>query len=877
MTLRRRRHARSRRFSTVALGLLAVASLLAFGTPVSAVAAGAESCVYDASTKTVTAAMLDGSQATLVVSGLQIWFGAAPAPCGAATTTNTDSVSIAGGVGTTETLIVDHRGGVFGPGAAAESNFPEIEIATTLGDATDKVIVYGTEGADYYAAGQNGFALNSDGDVDLTFAPGAFPLEVNLLGGDDYFNGRGESGAGLHFLGPIVARGGAGNESLIRGSSEPDLLEGGDGNDILRGQEANDKLDGGLGDDSLGGGSEDDELIGGPGVDEFLGSGENDTMYAHDGTVDLTINGGPGNDTAQIDAADPAPLATETVIRPAESCDFDGIAHSLSLTQTPGSTSTLRVVNGGIWFGEILAPCGAATTTNVDTITINGSVGTVETLVIDQRGGFFGPGASPETNTPEIEIATNLGDTSDRVVFYGTESRDVMAAGQSGVATDSDGDVDVTFAPATFNLEVHLLGGDDHFDARGTGGAGLNFLGPVVATGGEGSETLIRGGNAADNIDGGPGNDLIESQDGADTLVGGPGDDTFAAGDGNDTVTGGSGADTFNGSGGDDTFFAQDDEADAFISGGSGFDTAYVDTGIDPTPITVENVIGDGAPPPPPSATGCTYDSVTKTVTATLAAGESATLVVAGVEIRFGGTPAACGAATTTNADTIVVNGSVGSIETLTIDQSGGRFAPGATAETGVAEIEISVLLRDSADVLVVRGTSDPDTIAIGSNGIALNSDGDGDVTVSPLPATVEIVGLGGVNTLMGRGGLGAGSPFLGNLVLRAGDAGDTLQGGEGNDALHGGTGNDVLEGRGGNDLLLGGGGNDSLSGNAGDDELIGGAGADSLAGGDATDLLRADDDEADTNLNGGPGSDTVHYDAGVDPTPVAVETLVPA
>ena len=48
-----------------------------------------------------------------------------------------------------------------------------------------------------------------------------------------------------------------------------------------------------------------------------------------------------------------------------------------------------------------------------------------------------------------------------------------------------------------------------------------------------------------------------------------------------------------NGSDGDDTFLAQDDEADATISGGAGFDTAYIDTGVDPTPITVEHVIGD--------------------------------------------------------------------------------------------------------------------------------------------------------------------------------------------------------------------------------------------------------------------------------------------
>jgi Ca2+-binding RTX toxin-like protein len=360
-------------------------------------------------------------------------------------------------------------------------------------------------------------------------------------------------------------------------------------------------------------------------------------------------------------------------------------------------------------------------------------------------------------------------------------------------------------------------------------------------------------------------------------LIGGSGDDTFAAGDGNDTVTGGPGADTFNGSGGDDTFHAQDDEADAFISGGAGFDTAHVDTGIDPTPVTVENVIGDDAPPPPPSATGCTYDAGTKTATATIAAGGTATLVVAGVELRFGTTPTACGGATTTNTDAIVVNGAAGSVETVTLDQSGGRFGPGATAETGTSEIEITLLLQDASDVLVVRGAPDADTIHVGASGIALNADGDRDVTATPLPAAIEVVGLGGVNTLTGRGGFGAGNPYTGALTLRAGDAGDTLQGGEGNDQLHGGAGNDALEGRGGNDLVLGGGGGDSLAGNGGNDELVGGAGADSLVGGDADDLLRADDDEADTNLNGGPGSDTVHYDVGVDPTPVAVETLVPA
>ncbi len=104
-----------------------------------------------------------------------------------------------------------------------------------------------------------------------------------------------------------------------------------------------------------------------------------------------------------------------------------------------------------------------------------------------------------------------------------------------------------------------------------------------------------------------------------------------------DTLTGGPGHDTFNGNDGNDTFHAQDDEADLSLSGGRGTDTAHIDTGIDPAPIAVENVIGDGGPPP--GGAGCTYNAVTRAVSATMAAGGQATLIVVGDEIRFGETP----------------------------------------------------------------------------------------------------------------------------------------------------------------------------------------------------------------------------------------------
>ncbi len=359
-------------------------------------------------------------------------------------------------------------------------------------------------------------------------------------------------------------------------------------------------------------------------------------------------------------------------------------------------------------------------------------------------------------------------------------------------------------------------------------------------------------------------------------MNGGPGDDFMAGGSEADSMTGGPGRDTFNGSDGNDTFFAQDDEADIQISGGGGTDTAHIDTGLDPTPIAVENVIGDGGPPP--SGPGCTYNAGTRTVSATMTAGAQATLVVAGGEIRFGESPVACGAATTENTDTITVGGAAGSVETLVVDQSGGAFAPGATAETtGTSEIEISVLLGDASDLVVVHGTSGADSISIGLAGIALNADGDGDITFSTLPARIEVFGHEGPNTINGRGGTGAGATYTGTLVLHAGDSGDTLTGGSGNDELYGGLGADSLTGFTGDDSLDGGGGTDTLAGNDGADSLIGGAGADSLIGGPGVDTLHADDDEADTSINGGQDADTAFYDLGIDPNPVASETLIAA
>lgn len=311
----------------------ALAALCAFFL-VDAASARAESCQYDSGTKAVTAEITSGATATLKVVGVELWFGLSPARCGAATTSNTDTIAIAGAPGSVERLVLDQRGGLFAPGATPEGGgISEIEIATALGGADDTVLVYLTQGDDRVAPGQNGMGLNADGDADVTFSPGAFPLAIRALGGVDYVNGRGEFGAGLAFLGTLTIAGGPGNDELLRGSFADDRLSGGAGDDVIEGNDGADVVDGGAGADILRAGGGDDDLTGGPGADVFIGVDGDDVFRAADGEADLQMNGGPGLDTVYYDPdLDPAPDFVETLLPeltpPVVVCDSaDGAWH----------------------------------------------------------------------------------------------------------------------------------------------------------------------------------------------------------------------------------------------------------------------------------------------------------------------------------------------------------------------------------------------------------------------------------------------------------------------------------------------------------------------------------------------------------------------
>ena len=561
----------------------------------------------------------------------------------------------------------------------------------------------------------------------------------------------------------------------------------------------------------------------------------------------------------------------------ASSCVYDAGTKSAAVGMDPGGVTTLSVSGSSLLVDG--TACLGATTTNTDSIAIAGHAGSDERLVLDQRGGLFSPGATPESNVPEIEMVANLGDATDTVVVYGTEGRDQMSSGENGIALFADGDLDVEVLPNAFKLEVHLLGGDDFFNGRGQFGAGLAFKGTILVTGGDGND-YIRTSVKDDVIDAGAGNDDIEGNFGRDVIDAGPGDDAVNGGSDDDVIDLGTGADSVIAGSGNDAVTADDGEADLSLVGGAGSDTLVYDCPADPVPSQFETATCGGAPPPPPPSSGvCAYDPALKLLTVTMSAGSSGTLGVAGGLLTYAnGSPHDCGGASTANVDSIKVVGSAGTVESLTIDQSGGAFAPGAAVETGtgaVSEIELALHLGDANDAVTVLGTSGNDTLAVGIKGVALNGDADVDVTFDVLPAALTVRGQGGVNSIGARGGFGTGTVYTGALTAYAGDLGDSLLGGLGNDTLVGGAGNDAIEGREGNDTLDGGAGNDTLNGHGGNDTLTGGSGADSFSGSDGDDVFHANDGEADGPMNGGPGIDTATYDGALDTSIFAVENRI--
>jgi hypothetical protein len=227
-----------------------------------------------------------------------------------------------------------------------------------------------------------------------------------------------------------------------------------------------------------------------------------------------------------------------------------------------------------------------------------------------------------------------------------------------------------------------------------------------------------------------------------------------------------------------------------------------------------------------------------------------------------------------------------GAAHQLTIEESAGPLAPGATPEPGGDEIKIYARFPkrrpgpNSLNVPRVRviGTDGPEQRRIGGvgrdrTGINLDPAADGAhpdadvIAYSVSPAHYILDGLGG-NDRLDASGTGAefdGPLPEGNVTLDGGPGDDLILGGPQRDIVRGGPGDDRIYTRGGNDVIDPGLGVDHAYAGPGDDQIstrgeIEPTGFDLYSGGPGDDSIQAIDGERERILCG-PGLDHVGVD----------------
>jgi Ca2+-binding RTX toxin-like protein len=257
------------------------------------------------------------------------------------------------------------------------------------------------------------------------------------------------------------------------------------------------------------------------------------TTVPADGTVNLVVNGGDGDDTITV--------ATTKV----NSVTVDG-----------GNGND--VINGNA--GDDLLRGGAGNDT------LNGGDGD-DRIIGDTGGDTMSGGNGNDT------LVWNNGDGSDKMDGDGGGGDEVEVNGSTASGdqfTIKPNPADPTrvrfdrlnLVPFNLNINaeritVNGLQGNDEM----TGDAGL--AGKILMT--------LNGGVGADTITGG---------DGADLITGGDDNDTLAGGGGNDRIVGDRGADTMAGGDGDDTLVWNDGDGSDKMDGENGLDRVEVNGSV---------------------------------------------------------------------------------------------------------------------------------------------------------------------------------------------------------------------------------------------------------------------------------------------------------
>ena len=507
-------------------------------------------------------------------------------------------------------------------------------------------------------------------------------------------------------------------------------------------------------------------------------------------------------------------------------CTFSAGTIAITLSANNEAVTISRTPAGQIVVGG--APCGSATVTNTDKISVTGALGG-QAARLDLANGPFAPGATVEaTGTSEIEFEIDLlagGETTssrDVVSVSGTGAVDTFRLGTLGVNLNGDNDPDIT-GPAA--------------------GGATTTRAEVFELNGQGGPDVISGAASADV--GGAFPNTLETR-----LNGGPGNDQLTGGDGLDTITGGIDNDTENGGNGQD-FFIEEASAngnDDFVGGGSPYDTLDYSQRTLGVGVDLDGVADDGQP-------GAETDNAHSDI-----------------EILYGGS----------GADTIADNSGVFQTRTLYGGGNNDTLTGGLacdiifgqdgndTMHGGPQCDDIYGGLGDDdefGDSGLDRFYEDFDAPAVtlsGPNGADDFFGGsEEDLVYYGRRTTTDFVVTAGDNLANDGADLTPGGPaeegdnvhddvedVVGSSSrvnhLTGNALNNTLSGGNVADTLEGLAGPDNLVGSNGVDFLYGGTENDTLQGGSGDDQLFGEENDDNLLGSFENDTM-----------DGGPGNDT--------------------
>jgi Ca2+-binding RTX toxin-like protein len=253
-------------------------------------------------------------------------------------------------------------------------------------------------------------------------------------------------------------------------------------------------LNGGAGDDAIIGSAGNDVVIGGQGSDAALMGAGDDTFIWNPGDGNDIVEGQAGNDTLLFNGAN----INENI---------DISANGSRVRFTRDVANIVMDVNG-VENIDFTARGGA------DTITINDLTGTnVENVDLDLS-------ATPGSGQGDGAV--------DTVVIDGTAGDDVIqVVNNNGVVTITGLHETVTIRgfEANDRLVINGLGGDDVIEASGLSGMQL------VANGGDGDDVLIAG-HGGSTLSGGNGDDVLIGGTAVDVLDGGPGANVVIPGGG---------------------------------------------------------------------------------------------------------------------------------------------------------------------------------------------------------------------------------------------------------------------------------------------------------------------------------------------------------